>query len=392
MTSHELSDVWIFQPRVEHYRLPVFDAVAKRGAAAYRLKVFGPTNGGEAFGGGERGYIHEFPYRRRKIAGLRIGQWPGMHAAIRSRQPNVVIANTHLRNVDCWQLPSTCADVGAAIVGWGKVHSFSDLPRWLIRPAKARMFNRFDFFIAYGQTSRQELLDVGMPERKIVVAQNTIDTGRIFEKGDAYRERGAQLRRERGLEDAVVILSVARFDAVKRLHDLLDAWPKLRAVHPRLHLVLVGGGLLLDDVRARAAALDPERIHLTGRVPEGDDYAWIAAADVTVQCGAVGLAMNQSMAFGVPTVIADEFGADTEILEDRRTGWRYERGNVEALVETIAEIRATPERTAAITEAARRLLRDNVTIEAMADSIHACIEQACARARTRRQELKGAVQ
>jgi glycosyltransferase involved in cell wall biosynthesis len=376
--------VWIVQPRIEHYRLPVFDRLAALGEGRYTLEVLGPTVDGEARGGGHRPYFRETPYHPRFILGARFHVWPEIRREIRRDTPDVVVVNTHLRHLDCWRLPQLCRRIGASAVGWGKVHSFSGLPGPLLRLGKREMFRRFDYFIAYGECSRREMRALGIADDKICVAQNTIDTSRIFEDGERYRARGQALRAGYGLGDAPILLSVARFDPEKRLHDLLDAWPRLRARHPGLRLVLVGDGRLFDEIRARAAELDPERIVLTGRVPEGDDYAWLATADVAVQCGAVGLAINQSMAFGTPTVIADEYGADTEILEHGRTGWRYARGDLDALVETVRAVFEDTAGTGRIVASARELMREQVTIDRMARSMDACVSRALAVSRERR--------
>jgi len=368
--------VWIFQPRIEHYRLPLFDRLIELARQNYTIEVFGRLQDGEAAGGGRRTYFRETAYRHRNILGADFRDWPQLGPLVQRERPDVVIVNAHLRHLDCWMVPSLCHHLGIAAVGWGKVHSFSGLPRPLLRIAKRAMFRRFDYFIAYGQSSRAEMLGLGIADDRICVAQNTIDTRRIFDDHDALAARGAALRRAHGLKDRLVLLAVARFDPEKRLHDLLDAWPRLRATHPKLHLVLVGGGQLLDEIAKRAAALDPDRVLVTGRVPEGDDYAWIAAADVTIQCGAVGLAVNQSMAFGKATIIADEIGADTEIVEHRRTGWRYPRGDLDAMVATVDEVLSDPDRTRAVTTAARGLMRSSVTIDRMAQSMNSCIERA----------------
>jgi glycosyltransferase involved in cell wall biosynthesis len=237
------------------------------------------------------------------------------------------------------------------------------------------MFGGFERIIAYGQLARSELVALGIADERIYVAQNTIDTGRIFAEAGLFAERAAALRQRHGLEDARVLLSIARFDPEKRLADLLAAWPAL-STDPRLHLVLVGGGPLLEDIRSRAASLDPARIHVIGRAPVGEDYTWIAAADATIQCGAVGLAINQSMAFGTPTIIADEIGADTEILAHGETGWRYPRGDLDALARTVAAVFADPARTAGVNDAARTLLRDRVNIENMTEVMVRCILDA----------------
>lgn len=92
----------------------------------------------------------------------------------------------------------------------------------------------------------------------------------------------------------------------KRHLDLIEAWPMIHAAHPEAVLVMVGGGPMYGAVRARARELGDKEIRILGRVPEGEDYSWIGAADVSVMCGGLGLAIQQSMAFGRPMVVADE--------------------------------------------------------------------------------------
>jgi glycosyltransferase involved in cell wall biosynthesis len=376
MPSPSPTAVHILQPVIEHYRLPVFDAVLERAGGDYTLAVHGRLIDGEAKGGGTRPYLRHHPYEERRVAGLRFFHWPGIDAELEMARPAVVIANTHLRLLNCWRLPATCARLGAVPVTWGKVHSFSGLPPALLRLGKRRLYRPFARHIVYGEASRRELLEVGIPDETIFIAQNTIDTRSIFDDAESFRRRAAELRRVNAFDDAKILLSVARFDPEKRLGDLVDAWPRLRELDPALRLVLVGGGPLLDEIRARAAAVDSERILVTGRVPVGDDYGWIAAADMTFQCGAVGLAINQSLAFGKPTIIADEYGSDTELVEHGRTGWRYPRGDLDALTGTVREIIAEPKRARAIAAAGRALVHDHANIDRMADAFDACIRAA----------------
>ncbi len=359
--------VWFLQPSVEHYRIPIWDGLVQRGEGRYVIEVHGPLQNGHAFGGEARPYLHDLEERTISLFGQPMYYWPEAPAKVRAARPDVVIVTGNLRSLTCWQAPRICRSIGAVPVAWTKAHSFSGLPAALLSRLKRRLFWSYELIVAYGKLSRQELLDVGVPDERIVVAQNTIDTSRIFSDGQAISRRGAELKRKAGLQGKRVLLCVARFDPVKRHCDLLAAWPRLRKIDNDLRLVLVGGGPLLEKIRQEASRLDSERILVTGRVPEGDDYAWIAAADFNVQPGAVGLAINQSMAFGTPTIIADEVGVDTEILEHDRTGWRYPRGDLDAFVNLIAELRADESRVRRVTTEARSLMKDRVTIDNMVD-------------------------
>jgi len=84
-------------------------------------------------------------------------------------------------------------------------------------------------------------------------------------------------------------------------------------------------------------------------------------------------------------VIADEIGADAEIVEHGRTGWRYERGNIDALVAAVARVfsdQAASE-VAAVCEHARRLMCEEVTIDNMAANFHRAIMHGLQIRRTR---------
>jgi glycogen(starch) synthase len=177
---------------------------------------------------------------------------------------------------------------------------------------------------------------------------------------------------------------ISRLNSDKRPADVLDAWPRLHALDPNLVLVIAGSGELGEELKTRAARLDPERIKFAGRLPAGEDYAWIAASDITIQCGAIGLAINQSMAFGSATVVADEPGPDSEIVEHGITGWRYPRGDLTRMVDTVAEVLGDSASRDRITSTARERMRTQITIENMVEQLDRCISDALQVAHQRR--------
>lgn len=370
--------VWFIQPRVEHYRLPVFDGLAEAGAGTYTFEVMGPMKDGEAVGGGARPYLREIPAGTSKRLGLSFTSWPTAEELVRAERPDCVVLQVNPRNTTAWSLPKVNRSLGIATIGWSKIHSFSGLPQPVMRVVKSRLYRRYDQVICYGQSALGELKGLGFPEERAVVAQNTIDTRRIFDRGEEIATRGRQLRVAAGLGDGKMIICVGRMDPEKRHGDLLDAWPTLIKADPSLSLVLVSGGPLLEEIRDRAKAIDPERILVTGRVPEGDDYAWIAAADMAVYPGAVGLAINQTLAFGKPVLIADEWGSDAEIVRHGQTGWRFPRGDIDAMARQILEVFTSDEQRTAVMETAVSMMRDEVTIENMVRNIDTAVRRALA--------------
>lgn len=373
-----ISQVWILQPTVEHYRAPVFDAVRARGQGRYALRVLGPLEGGAGTGGVERDWFDHQPYVTRTFGGQPATWWPGVEGRVARGKPAALIVGTSPRCVSAWRLPSVCRRAGTVPICWSKIHSFSGLPTLITEGAKKALYRRYDRAIVYGEASRDELVALGFPTDRVHVAHNTIDTTRIFTDGERIAARGRALLAGAGLTGRRVIVCVGRMQADKRQGDLLGAWPMLKILDPELALVLVGGGPDLETRREQARALDPrgEDILVTGRVPEGDDYAWLSAASLAIFPGAVGLAINQSMAFGTPTIIADERGADGEIVAHGETGWRYPRGDIAALVDTVALVTRDAAGAEAVATRARRYMRDEITLDHMAEVLDQAITAA----------------
>lgn len=374
--SRRPARVWFVQPGVEHYRVPVMDGLVRRGAGTYEITFLGPLRDGKSTGAIERPYFRHLKYETWTVLGQVFTRWPDVLKMIRHERPDVVIVAGSPRSTTCWRLPGVCRKINAVPAFWSKVHSFSGVPSVVMSPLKRKLYSGYELAICYGKLSRDELVAEGFPTDRIYVAQNTIDTRRIFQEGDAIAARGRQIRAEAGLDGRRIVLCVGRMDREKRHDDLLTAWPRLREIDSSLALVFVGGGPRLEEIRSAARDVDPDRVIVTGRVPEGDDYAWIAASDFAIFPGAVGLAINQSMAFGVPTIIADEIGADTEILEHDLTGWRYPPGHINALVQTFRRVCGDDAMVNRVTEYARRRMREEVTIENMVYTIDAAIRRA----------------
>lgn len=369
----KIPDVWCASPWLAHYRQPVWDGIAAMQANDYRFRVLGALPQGRNVDIQDRDYL-------RPISHLGAPPWQmaktEMRRLIEQERPAVIIQGANPRHKEGWEVPRLARRYGGIPVLWTKAYSYSN-PMYGLRDwIKRRFYRGYEYAIVYSPMAATEMVACGMPRERIFVAWNTIDTRRIFEEGDRFAAGAGKLRETQGLGGKKILLDLGRMDPEKRHDDVLQAWPRLRQLDPALVLVLVGGGPLLEKYRGLAQEIDPARIRVIGRVAEGEDYLWIAASDITIQCGAVGLAINQSMAFGTPTVIADQIGPDTELLVDGQTGWRYPQGDLDALVATVAAVMGDDTTRQRITNQARCLVRDDVNIDNMVRNVDACIRAA----------------
>jgi glycosyltransferase involved in cell wall biosynthesis len=201
------------------------------------------------------------------------------------------------------------------------------------------------------------------PGRKVAVVPNGIDTARFIRRGD--REA---LRRVLGLPAGVTIIgTVGRLDPIKRQDLLIRAFARVRQRERDAHLLLVGDGPALDDLRRLTAALglDPS-VTFAGYQPRPERY--LEVMDVfalTSRSEGMPLAVLEAWAAGVP-VIASRVGGIPELITNGWTGLLFEPGEEGELARAILRMIADPAWSRRMGEAGRDLSRALYDVRVMA--------------------------
>ncbi len=158
---------------------------------------------------------------------------------------------------------------------------------------------------------RQYLARVpSFPADRLVTIPNGVDEHRI-----STVDRAAA-RAALGLEEEVLLVSLARYGLQKNTYGLLTAFAK--AARPQTHLLIAGradDALYYEQVRHHADSLPcAERIHLRGHC--ANPTALLAAADVFVLGSFFegwSLASMEALVMGVPVVMPDVGGAREQL-------------------------------------------------------------------------------
>lgn len=142
------------------------------------------------------------------------------------------------------------------------------------------------------------------PRERITLVNNGIDTARFCPEnnGDAVREK-------HGLMGKKVVMYLGRLDEDSSLgaKALLESAPALCRADKSVRVLIVGGGKLLDAMRARAAEINASLGEEAVLLPGGtsDAAAYIAACDVFA---APSRSAMEALASGKISVIAGNFG------------------------------------------------------------------------------------
>ena len=174
--------------------------------------------------------------------------------------------------------------------------------------------------------------------KKLVEMPNGVDVN-VFSPGS-----GSDARERLGIPaDAVVAAFVSTLDRAhhfKRLDVAIDAVSRLGEEAP--HLVVAGGGELLEGFRARAGAAGvSDRVHFLGAVPHSDLPGVLRAVDLFVLTTeppeSFGIVLIEAMACGLPTV-ATEYPGVRAVVDEGKTGILVPPGDPDAVAGAIREL------------------------------------------------------
>jgi glycosyltransferase involved in cell wall biosynthesis len=169
--------------------------------------------------------------------------------------------------------------------------------------------------LACGEAVKAQLVDAGVPDRKIFIHYPPIETARFSKIDETAR---AAIRREKGAEGKFpVIFCSSEFRPEKRQEDLVRALGLLLPEFPSALLVLAGTGRTLKRVQdlARDLGVDEqvrflgEREDIPALLSVSDIYAFVSDLEP------FGMGAVEAMAAGVP-VIATGTGGLIEIMEE----------------------------------------------------------------------------
>jgi glycosyltransferase involved in cell wall biosynthesis len=278
----------------------------------YCLELVGEQLGGRwvAFAGAEHldasvrtdlpPHLYTAVANHRWLGGRLLFQWGHWREALDAA---TAVVDLNPRSVTAWLLLLLRKIMRRRTLVWGHLD-----PRKgsAARSARLRTVMRelADGCIVYSYESGRRLRAAG-PSTKVWVAPNALYPKRFLAAAE-----GADRR---------VILYVGRLESVKKPGLLLDAFARVADVRPEWDLLMVGEGGLRDELSAKVKSMGlSDRVRFPGAIHEVTALASVyASAHCSVSPSGVGLALTQSLGFGVPMVIADgdDHGPEVEMAQ-----------------------------------------------------------------------------
>lgn len=229
------------------------------------------------------------------------------------------------------------------------------------------LFKRFllssaDGCLSVGTLNRDYYRFYGVPPEKIWQAHLCVDNAFFQLNAHDHESNRIHFRNKHGIpEDAVVILFAGKFIQRKRAIDLVQAFAKIQDSRPKAWLLMVGSGEEFEAVVSSAHSLGVVRVKFVGFQNQRDLPAVYAASDVFVFPSAEepwGLALNETMAAGLPAIVSDGVGAHPDLVRHQETGLLYPCGDVQALTDSLIYLLESPQHRKAMGKRAMDHIRD----------------------------------
>lgn len=202
------------------------------------------------------------------------------------------------------------------------INLFSRFP--IIRRLLKLTLRKAAAVIAVCHALKDAMVNLNIPAAKITVIPNGVDTAKFFPVAKQVA------RRQLGLPDGKIILSVGELIPRKGFHVLIQALELLVREHGRqnIRLIIVGEGAYRKTLEGQIASLKlVKHVRLAGSVPHAELYKWYSAADLFCLASDREGWPNvilESLACGTP-VVATAIWGTPEILTSDKVGMLTKR-------------------------------------------------------------------
>ncbi len=234
-----------------------------------------------------------------------------------------------------------------------RTRMYNQADRWSLRGA-TRVFTVCDAF-------RQQLRRRGIPERRIEVVANGIDSdwgAKVRDGADALRGRLAIPAGKK------IVLSVGRLSSEKGHVALVEALARMhRSGAADVHLLLVGDGPERQRIETRARDLGVrDHMTMTGRDAARPYYGLADVFALPSLSEGAPLCLLECMVTGVP-IVATNVGGVPEMVANRETALLVPPKDRESLAKALLELLRNPKLADQLTAQASTLVRNRFGLD-----------------------------
>ncbi|MBO5454044.1 MAG: glycosyltransferase family 4 protein [Clostridia bacterium] len=223
-----------------------------------------------------------------------------------------------------------------------------------------------DRIIAVAQAAKDNLTEIGVKDKKIIVIKNGVKQVEKYSTGELVQAKNFY-----GLKDEFVFAMIARVEAIKGHMYFLEAAKIVLKKHENVKFMICGTGAYLEELQKKSDELGlNEKVLFTGYIKDVTSVMNVIDVNVNASYGteATSLSLLEGMSLGKP-IIASCYGGNPELVIDGVNGMLFETKNSSELAEKMLEIIENKELYDTLSKGAEKLYNEKYTARINAENI-----------------------
>lgn len=213
-----------------------------------------------------------------------------------------------------------------------------NLSRWLIE----LIVKYSDAFLSSGIKAKEYLVSLGADANKVTVLGNAIDNELYKRECKSFLGKSALKKNLKITTDDFVVTYIGRFERVKGLDLLLEAFQASVQANTKLKLLLIGYGPLKEELEGKIKDLELEgKITLLGPFEREELIKYYSISDLVIlpsYSETWGYVVNEALASSVPVVASSAVGSAIDLIQNGKNGFIFRKGDKKALSDTILKV------------------------------------------------------
>jgi glycosyltransferase involved in cell wall biosynthesis len=237
----------------------------------------------------------------------------------------------------------------------------------VVRAIHQSLLSRYDAFLVIGESNYRFYADYGIQDSKLFSCPYFVENERLLDQARSHREKREAMRAGWNIaQDAVCYLYVGKLTHKKRILDQLAALKRAFARNPKLHMLIVGTGELMEAARDFSVEHNLP-VTFAGFMNQTEITSAYVAADCLILSSDYdetwGLVVNEAMVCGLPAIVSDRVGCGPDLIKSGETGERFTFAATDSLSDVMLSMAEDRERLTAMGENARDHVLRHYTVE-----------------------------
>lgn len=342
--------VFFIVPLVTHYRETFFKKLVEMNPQHEWLII----DSEKKIDDGRPNYYKEFdfPHKRfeqtqRKVGPFTLIDHIGLKDFVKRNKPDIVILPGIVGTKAYREIASLSHRGMFKLVIWSCLWEHPDVTKNFFaifkRIISKKYFQKANQHIAYSTFAKRKLISLGCLEDNITVAYNGIEIDNLDIRFLDPVSRLSLLEKLKIENNEIIFICVGGLGRDKNVDLLLRAAKILKSNGVvNFKLLVIGDGPQLNELMQYVNCNDLHFVvSFLGRIVDDVDF-YFQIADCLIVPGAGGLSMNQAMYWGKPCIVAHADGTEEDLILDGITGFRFEQGDVDSLINAMFRFINTP--------------------------------------------------